>query len=369
MTREPADAPSILVVDDTVENLRLVAGMLANRGFDVRPVTSGAEALQAIAHDPPELVLLDVSMPGMSGLEVCAALKQHSEWRDIPVIFLTALAEVADKVNGFEAGGADYITKPFQLEEVVARVSHQLALREAQRQLIKSFERLQALETLRDDLVHMIVHDMRSPLTALIMSLEYAKTQLKDQLHETLDDAVGSARGIAAMCNALLDVSRLEEGRMPLDKAACDLCEVAAQARTAMASIDARRVIQLVAPQPVIASCDAQLVRRVLENLIGNGIKHTPAGGQLRIEVSVEEGGGARISVQDEGPGVPLESRLKIFEKFGTVATRSEHSDQLYHSAGLGLAFCKLAVEAHGGRIGVDAATPRGSIFWLELPA
>ena len=127
--------PSVLIVDDTAENLRLLATLLGARDFDVRPVTNGHDALRAAAHDPPDLILLDVTMPGMDGFEVCRQLRERAETRDTPVIFLTALTDVGDKVKGFAAGGNDYITKPFQLEEVVARVGHHLALRRAQRDL------------------------------------------------------------------------------------------------------------------------------------------------------------------------------------------------------------------------------------------
>ncbi len=129
---------SILLVDDTVENLRLLAGMLATRGFDARPVTSGAEALEAVAHEAPDLILLDVTMPGMSGFEVCARVRERPEWRDIPVIFLTALTDVSDKVKGFAAGGVDYITKPFQFEEVDARVTTQVALKRSRQELAEN---------------------------------------------------------------------------------------------------------------------------------------------------------------------------------------------------------------------------------------
>jgi two-component system sensor histidine kinase/response regulator len=191
--------------------------MLATRGFDVRPVTSGQDALETIAHAPPDLVLLDVTMPGMDGFEVCARLKAHPEWQEIPVIFLTARTEVTDKVKGFSVGGVDYINKPFQLEEVQARVDSQLALRAAKKELAESLKRLQELERLRDDLVHMVVHDMRSPLSSLIMNLGLLKMQVSGELVETVDDVVLAAKSLNRMANTLLDLSRLEEGKMPLN--------------------------------------------------------------------------------------------------------------------------------------------------------
>lgn len=356
--------PSILIVDDTAENLRLLAGMLTTRGFDVRPVTSGEDALATVAHSAPDLVLLDVNMPGMDGFEVCTKLKAHPQWREIPVIFLTALSEVSDKVKGFSVGGVDYITKPFQLEEVQARVDNQLALRAARQQLADSLQRLQDLEQLRDELVHMVVHDMRSPLSSLIMNLGLMKMQVPGDLAETVDDVVLAAKDLNRMANTLLDLSRLEEGKMPLNRAQCDLVQLATQARDALAAMDPSRAIEVETKEPVLVNGDADLLRRVLENLIGNGIKHTPTGGRLRITVH-RTSPSVRVAVQDEGPGVPIEARVRIFEKFGALAARKE---QKYHSVGLGLAFCKMAIECHGGSIGVAAAVPRGSVFWFEVP-
>ena len=356
---------SILVVDDTVENLRLLSGMLAVRGYDVRPVTSGREALEMFAQEPPDLVLLDVMMPEMNGFEVCTKLRGNPEWHGVPVIFLTALSDVGDKVKGFAAGGTDYITKPFQLEEVLARVENQLALRQARRQLSAQLEQLRSLERLRDDLVHMIVHDMRSPLTVLIGRLELLKPHVANGPGKTLDTALRSAVALNRMADTLLDVSRLEDGKMPVHRTPCDLSKLAADVRASFAAVEPDRVIDLDCPEPVTATCDPGLVQRVLENLVSNGVKHTPSGGRLRIAATALPGR-ARLTVQDEGEGVPPEARERIFEKFGNVAARKSRS---YHSAGLGLAFCKLAIQAHGGTIGVDSATPQGSLFWVELPS
>jgi signal transduction histidine kinase len=360
-----APAPSILLVDDTVENLRLLAGMLATRGFDARPVTNGLDALDAVSHEAPDLILLDVTMPGMDGFEVCARLRERPEWSDIPVIFLTALTGVSDKVKGFSVGGVDYITKPFQLEEVLARVTTHLALRQARRDLERTIQRLRELEQQRDDLTHMIVHDMRSPLTGLIAQLSLLRLDLEGEMAETVDAAMDSARRLSGMATTLLDVSRLEEGKMPIQKSPVDLAKIVGEVRSTLGAIEADRVIDVVPSGPVIASCDAGLVRRVIENLVSNGIKHTPQGGRLTIEVKPLQGR-VRVAVQDEGEGVPEEIRGRIFEKFGAVAVRK---DRAYHSVGLGLAFCKLAVEAHGGTIGVEDAVPHGSIFAFELPA
>src|SRR5262249_9536416 len=161
---------------------------------------------------------------------------------------------------GFAAGGTDYITKPFQIEEVLARVENQLALREARRELAASLERLHGLERLRDDLVHMVVHDMRSPLMVLIMRLEQLKSQITAGQARALDGALLSAAAVNRMAEALLDVRRLEEGKMPLDRSPCDLSALAAEVRTAFAPADPGRAILLDCPVPVVATCDRGLV-------------------------------------------------------------------------------------------------------------
>ena len=367
MSQSALPHASVLVVDDTIENLRLLSSVLGEQGYDVRAVPSGRQALQSVDHDPPDLILLDISMPEMDGYEVCRQLRAKEGSRMVPVIFLTALTETSDKVRAFETGAVDYITKPFQLDEVLARVRTHVALRRAQAALTESYGRLRQLEQLRDDLVHMIVHDMRSPLTALLIRLRILtgrRSSLDDALREDLLEAVQSAEDVSRMANDLLDVSRLEGGKMPLERASWDLTRIAGDVRTALATLDPERFIEIDSAEPMEVSCDGALVRRTIENLVSNGIRHTPPGTPVRISL-VREGSRVRVAVHDEGPGVPAEAREKIFEKFGTIETRR---DRTYHSAGLGLAFCKLAVDAHGGSIGVEPRLPAGSTFWFELP-
>jgi signal transduction histidine kinase len=365
----PPPGASILVVDDTVENLQLLSSMLHAHGYEVRPVTNGRDAMLAARSDPPELVLLDVSMPEMDGYEVCSRLKESADLREIPVIFLTALNGTADKVKAFEVGGADYVTKPFQIDEVLARIRVHVALRRSRLDLLASYERLRGLERLREDLVQMVVHDMRSPLSGLIQLLNMIQTDatctLGEEAAKDLQYAVQAAAGVNGLANDLLDVSRLEENKLPLDRTSNDLVPICREVLVRLAPLDRTRRLELDASGVVAARCDRGVVRRVLENLVGNAVKHTPSGG--RVWVSAVAGPErVRVAVHDEGPGVPPEARSKIFEKFGTVAARRESQ---YHSAGLGLTFCKLAVEAHGGTIGVDAGDPVGSVFWVDLPA
>ena len=357
---------SVLVVDDGIDNLRLLSDLLGEHGYEVRAVTTGRQALQAVEHDPPDLILLDITMPEMNGYEVCRHLKAKDRSKDVPVIFLTSLTDTADKVRAFDAGGVDYVTKPFQFDEVLARVKTHVALRRAQADLADSYTRLRALEQLRDDLVRMVVHDMGSPLQALRINLLLLKGRGSATTSGTsCSQLPTSAEELSRMTNDLFDVSRLEECRMPVKRAVWDLTQMARDVRAVLGAIDAKRPIDIESAGAVEVSCDGALVRRVIENFVTNGLRHTPAGSPIRISIASGEGR-VRVAVHDQGRGVPPEARERIFEKFGTVEVRQE-SD--YHSVGLGLAFCKLAIEAHGGTIGVDPGVPAGSTFWFELPA
>ncbi len=368
MTTPPERTPPcILVVDDTIANLRLLTDLLDNRGFDVRPVTSGRMALAMAEHSPPDLVLLDISMPEMDGFEVCKALKAADSTRDVPVIFLTALTETNEKVRAFEFGAVDYITKPFQFEEVLARVETHLALRQARRDVVESLDKLHQAEQLREQLSHMVVHDMRNVLMVAAGYLSLIEMAVPDT-GELADDVKHAQRAMSTatrMTQDLIDLSRLESGEMPIVRTDTDLVALAREVTMAVAAVDDRMLVRVAHGGVLSVSCDVELMRRVLHNLLTNAAKYTPEGSTVDIAFE-HETGFLRVTIDDEGPGVPEELRQRIFDKFviGTATARARS-----HSAGLGLAFCKLAVQAHGGDVGVESRAPHGSRFWFTLPS
>lgn len=369
---------SILIVDDTLENLRLLSTMLRGQGYEVRPVTSGKQALAAVEHDLPALILLDISMPEMSGYEVCERLKAEPRSRDIPVIFLTAMTELDSRVNAFKVGGIDYITKPFHLDEVYARVRAHLNLRNLQaqleernRHLQESYTRLRELEKLRDDLIHMVVHDMRSPLSRSLVLLELAAAELPPNVSEEtrtmLGEAHAATRELVEMAQQLLDINRMEHRALQLNLEAHTAREIANKAVADSQSMAHQFGVVLEnRARDVRMRCDEMLVRRILLNLLSNGIKHAPRDTSVVVSAELDAQGGTLISVSDRGPGIPAEYRQRIFEKFEQLGARRSKQ---YHSVGLGLAFCKLATEAHGGAIGVECLEGQGSRFWFTLPA
>ncbi len=369
------DNTTVMVVDDTPANLGLLEEMLHRERYRVTAFPRGALALRAAAKSPPDLILLDVMMPDMDGFEVCRRLKADEALKDIPILFISALDDMDSKVRAFAEGGVDYVTKPFHEEEVLARVSNHLRLRlqqfeieERKRDVQRSYERLRELEKLRDSLTQMVVHDMRSPLSAVIGNLQYLQADLAEKVPSALEvwqAGMAAAQELVTMCNALLDVSRLEAGQMPVNRESCDLHAVAVEAvRSVQAQASVEGVSVFVEGLPLPLAADKSLLERVLVNLLTNAIKHTPQGGVITVKTSAADGC-ARVEVHDTGCGIPAAYHQMIFEKFGQVQARQEGQK---HSSGLGLAFCKLAVEAHGGKMGVQSEVGKGSVFWFTIP-
>jgi K+-sensing histidine kinase KdpD len=308
-------------------------------------------------------------MPGMDGYEVCRRMKADAGSAQVPVLFLSALQGLDAKLEGFEAGGQDYVTKPFLAAEVLARVRMHLRVSRAEQDLKESLGRLRELERLRDDLVHLVVHDMRSPLTGICGNLELAAMEAQGLGHEKLGNrirrAIDSAMSLNDLSNTMLDVSRLETGMMPVSLEACDLAELARHAWERLGSTAEHHRLDLSgAVGAGVLHCDRELTLRILQNLFSNAIHHSPF--ETAVEVRCRSGdGGVRVEVLDHGRGVPEDQRETIFGKFRQV---EEHRKTGSHSAGLGLTFCKLAVEAQGGEIGVVNAPGAGALFWFSLP-
>ena len=310
----------------------------------------------------------------MNGYEVCEQLKANKASAAIPVIFLSALNETEDKVRAFGVGGVDYITKPFQFEEVHARVECQLNLWRLRKnlecqnaELAETNRRLHEAETLRENLIHMVVHDMRSPLTVQMGFLDFLMTNASPALGAKERSWVGAAYEtsfkLINMVNSLLDISRMEAGKMPLDRKLNDLGQIARAALEFYRPVVGQR--HFVFPPgepPFMAHCDASLIQRVIENLIGNALKFTTETGSISIAITQNEQD-VRLAVIDDGMGIAPEYQETIFKKFGQGGTRHRKN-----STGLGLAFCKLAMDAQGGQIGVHSEVGKGSAFWFTLP-
>ncbi len=366
---------TILVVDDTEANIDILVEALGDQ-YDLLVALDAKTALEIVDEEPPDLILLDIMMPEMDGYEACAILKNNPETMDIPIVFLTAMTGIENKTKGFELGAVDYITKPFEIREVEARVKTHLTLKKTQEDKAKQFEELQQTyddlsqaEDSRDALMHMIVHDMRTPLTGIKGSLDVFDLMNKEKLTEKemklIHTAQNSSKKLIEMVSSLLDLNKLEAGEMPIDKEEIDLKTVVNDAIDFIGE-PINRVNFIYDPQsdPVMGFFDSNLVTRIMVNLLGNSIKFTPPGGNLELSFG-NTADYLQVNLADTGQGIPEEFREKIFEKFGQANLKKE---QKSYSTGIGLAFCKLAVEAHGGKIWVESEVGKGSTFIFTLP-
>jgi len=369
--RESQVTADILIVDDTPANLQFLATLLKMRGHKTRAALNGELALQAIKNQVPDLILLDVHMPDIDGIEVCRRIKANPASADIPVIFVSGEHETLNKIKAFSSGGVDYITRPFQIDEVLSRVSTHLDLRQQREQLKNTMRRMQELETLRDNLVHMIIHDLRNPLWAIENYLELIKTDDAESLTPKTTSFLREVRAqtgnMIDMINSILDVNKMEGGTLPLNLSKCDLIDLCRQVIQSMEPIRRSRALSL-DPEvsPINAMIDIGLIRRLLTILINNAIRATrEEDGCISLSVH-QKNDFVRIKVKDNGRLIPAEEHFNIFDKY--VQVNSALNGKGRYAPGLGLPFCKLVAEFHGGRAGIENTPDSGNIFWVEFP-
>jgi signal transduction histidine kinase len=359
----------ILVADDEEKNRRLLRDLLEAQGHVVLLANDGQQALDITIAEMPDTVLLDVMMPKLDGFEVCRQLRCNPATAHIPILLVTALRERPDRVKGIQAGANDFLTKPIDAEEIRLRVRNAVYAKRLHDKVQQDLTKLRELEMLRDNLMHMIVHDLRSPITVISGACDAVMMMDKDRLSSTQQEfitmAQNSCRDLIEMVSSLLDVSRMEAGEMPLNRVPCNIRDIAQKAADSVAVLaQGKKLTIQVGGDSAGVAVDRDIMHRVFVNLLGNAIKFSPEGGTIGIAIS-STGKTVRATVTDQGRGVPPEYHKKIFEKFGQVASRQENKK---YSTGLGLTFCKLAVEAHGGQIGVESTVGQGSTFWFTIP-
>jgi len=258
----------------------------------------------------PDLILLDVAMPFMDGFEVCERVKSDPDLKEIPILFISALTDTMAKVKAFRVGGDDYITKPFRFEEVEARVRTQFELRRQYKELQASYEQLRSLEVLRDNLTHMIVHDMRSLLMGITWPLDLAIGS-EDNRVEYIGQAQKAVTKLSEMMLNIIDVSRLESGRMLVRNRECELNQIAEAVIDSFLPVAGNLHLTLSAVGSINVECDAGLVRRVLENLMNNALKFTPSEGFIEVSLAMSNED-AVITVRDNGRGIPSNTTKKF---------------------------------------------------------
>jgi two-component system sensor histidine kinase/response regulator len=370
----------ILVADDIPANVELLLDQLNSLGYDTITAVDGPSAVTATFEQQPDLCILDVSMPAgdlgvddrSTGFEVCRRIKRDPRTSRIPVIFVTALNDTSDRVRGIEAGGDDFLTKPHNRLVLGARVRSLLKLKAATDALEDSLRKLRELEKVRDDLMKMIVHDLKTPLTSVLATLEMLADgdfgQVSTPQKAAIGDAESKSEDLLALIDDILEVARIEEANITLTLAPMApgalLAELVHEWSHRFQQEQTTVSVSVADDAPIFAG-DKGLIKRVFSNLIQNAVTHSSHA--VHLDLSARRAGhGVLFTVSDNGPGIPPEYHEIIFRKFGQVEVPRTPRTR---SSGLGLTFCKLVVERHHGRIWVNSTEGKGSSFYIELPS
>ena len=360
----------VLVVDDNAENRALAQATLEDDGFEVVLANDGAAGIAAFQTAAPACILLDVQMPGIDGVAACEAIRALPGGQAVAIVFVTAQRDIATFDRALAAGGDDFLTKPFRPAELVIRVEAALRVRrlagertDLYAEVKRQRDDLQRLQLQKDQLASFVVHDLKNPVNSIELQ---AERLLRDPAATDRTRSVGRAireetRALLRMILNLLDLSRGDEGRLMPAREDIDLSEHVAgvldEFRVAAAANGVVLGSEIAVDRPLRA--DPSLLTRILANLVENAIRHSPDSGAVDVRATVD-GGGIVVRVTDRGTGVPEELRARVFDRFeSSGGTRNR---------GLGLAFCKLAVEAHCGSIWIEDAGP-GAVFCIKFPA
>jgi len=362
---------NLLVVDDTIDNLRLLAVMLSEKGYQVRKAINGKIAINTIQQMPPDLILLDINMPDLNGYEVCQLLKANPLTNEIPIIFISALDDVLDKIRAFQAGGSDYIIKPFQAEELIARIENQLTIRQQKEQLEIEIQERKKTEQALQVYLHVVSHDLRNPVLGMSLILKNSLTS-----DETDSETISLSRSIvermAKSCdrqleliNSLVETQQFERGGVILNCQPLSLenflHQFAIEWQPLLNQHSARLILNIPPDLPAIWA-DNNLLWRVFENLIANSLKYNT--NDLEICIKAEKKDDTICcTVQDNGIGLDSQQADSLFEQY----QRGTHANRTL-GLGLGLYLCRQIIEAHGGQIGAIASPNQGAEFWFTLP-
>lgn len=361
----------ILIVDDVMSNVLLLKVLLTNEKFAIATASNGRQALEQVEKENPDLVLLDVMMPDMSGFEVAQHLKSNPQTAEIPIIFLTAQNSTADIVKGFQVGANDFISKPFNKEELIIRVTHQISLVAAKRLILSKTEELQRTIAGRDKLYSVIAHDLRSPmgsikmvLNMLILNLPFEK--IGAEMYELLTMANQTTEDVFSLLDNLLKWTKSQIGKLNVVYQDVDLVEVTdgvIEIFSMVASLKKIRIREM-KPERMMVNADIDMLKTVVRNLLSNAIKFSKENSEILVKME-EVDGMAVVSVQDHGCGISEEGQKKLLHTdthFSTFGTNNEEG------SGLGLLLCKDFVVKNGGKLWFTSKEGEGSIFSFSIP-
>lgn len=360
--------PSVLIVDDLPNNVRLLSIMLTEKGYQVRKAINGQMALNTVRSLIPDLILLDINMPDLNGYQVCEQLKADEKTREIPVIFISALDDVFDKVKAFQVGGVDYISKPFQGEEVMARIENQLTICRQKKQLQNEIKERQKTEETLEIYLHAVSHDLRNPVIGMLMILnnliKNSQGETKEVSRKILQQMANSCDRQLTLIDSLVETRQNDLWGVSLELNPLSLYEIGQQIGQEWElrlKENQATLINNFSPDLPLVNADAHHLWRVFENLLANALKHNPQGIIITFSARLE-GNYLRCSIADNGVGISETQRKQLFDRY----QRGNNNNQI--SLGLGLYLCRQIIHAHGGEIGIMNNDEKGSQFWFTLP-
>ncbi len=363
--------PKILVVDDSVFDLQLVEWILQEKNYNTVIAKSGKEALEAARTFVPDLILLDIMLPDMTGFEVCVRIKKIEVLKDIPVIFITALSNVEDIVKGFEAGGVDYVTKPFNRDELLVRIKNHLDLISSKRQIELQAHELALSNALKNKLFSVISHDLRAPVGSIKQTLDFIASGLIKPGEELFDETIDNLRKTSdeayILLENLLGWAKSQSNILHVLPEPINLKSLASSIMGLLnLSYKTKKIdVENRIPDETIVFADLQMVNSVLRNLLSNAMKFTPANGLIRIHSEIK-GDLVEISVTDTGVGIAESDLKKVFNAENPLKTFGTNNES---GSGLGLLLCKDFIEKNGGKIWIESKAGKGSTFTFTLPA
>ena len=361
----------LLVVDDVQTNVLLLKALLGKEGYGILVANNGQEALEVIRNENPDLILLDVMMPGMDGFEVAERLKSEEFRCEIPIIFLTALDDTQSIVNGFKLGVGDFISKPFRKEELMVRIKHQLSLVAARRIIEEKNEELRKTIAGRDKMYSVIAHDLRSPmasmkmlLNTIMMSVE--KDKIDPDIFDMLEMSNKTSEEVFSLLDNLLKWTKSELGKLTVIPQKLDISGLADGVVEVMNSVAEVKHIKLIRTdhESFFVYVDIEMIKSILRNLISNAVKFSNPDSEIKVGIKAEDGK-VIVSVTDSGKGIKKEDQHKLLKDsthFTTYGTNSEEG------SGLGLLLCRDFARKNGGELWFESEENLGSVFSFSLP-
>ena len=358
----------ILIVDDVVSNVLLLKILLTNEKFQVCTANCGSMCIEQARNEKPDLILLDVMMPDMSGFDTAVIMKKDPELKEIPIIFLTALNSPQDLVKGFQVGANDFLSKPFNKEELIVRVMHQIELVAAKRLIQKQNRELLATINNRDKMYSVIAHDLRSPMASIRMVLNLAVATIPadivgEEIFGLIDKANKESEEVHDLLDNLLKWTKSQTGRLNVVLQDLDLNDIIPGVVDIFEMIAATKHIKLsYTGQSTIVRADNDMLKTVVRNFMSNAVKFSPENSSIEISV-VTEGDFAKVSVCDHGVGISADRLGSIFHKGETTyGTGGEEG------SGLGLQLCQDFARKNGGDVSVESVEGEGSTFSVFVP-